>query len=176
MSDAANNGRPTPEDEAFLKDEFVPVLEDLTQRFVQKAAESAAADGWRPDLAEAAAALGSATFIEDLLSGKKPDEAVDHGIKQGQRQLLGEMYKSCLEEGQDRHAAFRAILAFQMENAERAGQAVDAFPEAWVSDALTAVDAAAGENRPPEEQVVEGLRAFGLASLGAAMDELRHAP
>ena len=87
--------------------------------------------------------------------------------------MLGELFQSEIADGNDRDAAFRALLGLQMENAGRIGEAVSAVPEAWVEAALAEVGATAAEGRSPEDQVMAGLRSIMAAALDNAAAALR---
>jgi len=173
MTEDRNETDISREDEAFLKQEFLPAVEDLTDRFVKKATEVAQSEGWRPDLAEAIAVLGTAPFLEGLLSDVPPEEAVETGMRQGKHRMLGELFKAEIDNGVDLHTAFRRILDLQAENAERIGETPTQLPEAWVTTALAELDAAAAANQSPEEQVMAGLRSIAVTSLGDAIDVIR---
>ena len=62
----------TPEDQAFVQEQFLPAVEDVTQRFIEKATSVAAREGWLPEHAQALALLGTAPFLEALLSDVPP--------------------------------------------------------------------------------------------------------
>ncbi len=169
----AESTKVRPEDEAFVQEEVLPAIEDVTQRFIEKAASVAQSEGWRPDLAQALAVLASAPFLERLLSDVPPAEAVESAITQGKQRMLGELFKSELDGGADPHTAFRRILDVQNENAERAGEAIGEIPEAWMNEALAEVDAVAAAARSPEDQVMAGLRSIAAAALTDAAEQLR---
>jgi hypothetical protein len=169
----ADNTNVTAEDQAFVQEQFLPAIEDLTQRFVTKATSVAESEGWLPDHAKAAAALGTAPFLEALLSDVPPADAVESAITRGKQLALGEMFKTEIEGGADRHAAFRAILGLQLENGVRAGEASGEVPAAWMDAALAEVDAAAAADRTPEDQVMAGLRSIMAAALDNAAAALR---
>ena len=169
----ADNTTVKPEDQAFVQDQFLPAIEDITQRFIVKAASVAESEGWLPVHAQALAALATAPFLEALLSDVPAAEAVDSAIKRGRQLVLGELFQSEIADGNDRDAAFRALLGLQMENAGRIGEAVSAVPEAWVEAALAEVGATAAEGRSPEDQVMAGLRSIMAAALDHAAAALR---
>ena len=162
-----------PEDQAFVQEQFLPAVEDVTQRFIEKATSVAAREGWLPEHAQALALLGTAPFLEALLSDVPPAEAVDEAIERGRQLVLGELFKSEIEAGADRHAAFRTILGLQKENAVRAGEGTFEVPEAWMDAALAEVDAAAAAGRSPEDQVMAGLRNIAATALTDAAETLR---
>ncbi len=172
MVDSSSPSGLSAENEAFLKNELLPTVEALTKRFVDKASAVALSQGWRPEHAEAAAGLGVAPFLERLFKGEDPQEAVDQGIALGKKQALGEMFKTELEEGHDRHAAFRAVLSLQEDNARRLGEAPADVPEEWIAAALVEVDAAATDNQPLEDQVSAGLVTIAACALRAMEADL----
>ncbi len=155
----------TPENEAFFQNEFLPAVESITKRFVRTATAASLDQGWRPDHAEAAAALGVAPFLERLLNGIDPQDAIDEGIALGRKQALGEMFRTELAEGHSRHMAFRTILDLQKESAGRLGEEPVEFPEEWMAAALAEVDAASANGQPPEDQVAAGLVALGACAV-----------
>lgn len=158
-------GNLTPENEAFFQDEFVPAVEGIAERFVRTATAASVDQGWRADHAEAAAALGVAPFLERLLNGSDPQDAVEAGIALGRKQALGAMFSTELAEGRSRHEAFRAILELQRENAGSRGEEPVEFPEDWMTAALAEVDAAAANGQPSEDQVAAGLSALAACAV-----------
>jgi hypothetical protein len=167
MVDSSSTPALSAEDKAFAERELLPTVEDLTRRFIDKATAVAVGQGWRPDHAEAAAAFGAATFLEQLSNGSDPQEAVDQGIALGKKRALGEMFETELDEGRDRHDAFRAVLDLQKEISTRLGEEVVDIPEEWSAEALKAVDAAAADGQPAEDQVMAGLIAVGACAAAA---------
>lgn len=160
----------TPADHRFVQEEFAPVAEGVAKQFFGKAVAVARAEGWQQDLAEAIATFGTAALIEALLDGTAADAAIELAMKKGRRQVLGGIFRGEVEAGRDRHAAFRRLLELHRENAARIGSQEDACPEAWLVEALAAIDAAAAQDLPLEEQMMAGYLSLARSAQTVIVD------
>jgi len=169
----AENTDVKPEDQALVQERLLPAIEDVTRRFIEKAASVAEGEGWRLEHAQALAMLGSAPFLEGLLNDVPPSEAVASAIKRGRQMVLGELFKSEIEGGVDRHSAFRNILDLQRRMPSARAKRSAKVPEAWMNEALAQVDVAAAAERSPEDQVMAGMRSIAAAALTDARSPAR---
>jgi hypothetical protein len=167
-SDAAN--------QAAVQDGLVSLVEDLSRRFIARAIADSIAQGWSLPHAEAAGALGTALFLELLFKGAEPEVAVSRGIGEGRKLALGEMFKTELKHGRDRHTAFLNILGLHEDFARRLGREPQNVPDDWIAMALAVVDEMAAIDEPPEDQVNAGLMAIAREALQQAMDAAEREP
>jgi hypothetical protein len=153
----------------FTQEEFVPVAEKLTERYMAKAVPMAREEGWEPELAEAIGTIGAVSFLGKMIEREDPEEAFAASMKEARREVLRGLFKKALEDGADRRSAFLKMVGVVRENSLRASEGAEeeTLPDDWIAAALMAVDAAAEQGLPADQQANAGLERLSELNLAA---------
>lgn len=156
MIDHSNTPRDSGDNEQAVS-ELVSAAEKLEGVTRERILERAKAEGWSDSQMMWIDAIAKEPLFQAVADGAPVGEALENAYGIARRTLTAGYFDNALKEGKDRYTAFLTVIDLEKQLAGRRGEAPPSYPDNILIEACRAVEAAAQQGLPSDEQIAIGF-------------------